>query len=185
MAGRHVSVAQQIRIREAVEPDAFGTACVEVDGWRATYQAIMPNEVLAQRTYEVRERYWAEVLRTASSQNKALYVAEGADRQIIGFGYVGPERQGDPIYRGELYGLYVLPEYQRRGIGQALTRIAVDHLATAGIHSLLVWVLAANPYRRFYEKLGGNLLRQERLNIGGRQLESIAYGWPETRALRV
>ena len=47
-----------------------------------------------------------------------VYVAENDAGEIVGFACGGPERSGDPVYTGELYGIYVLPEYHRRGIGR-------------------------------------------------------------------
>ncbi len=41
----------------------------------------------------------------------------------------------------------------------------------------------ANPCRRFYEALGGERLRDKQINVGGRQLVEIAYGWRDARTL--
>ncbi len=49
---------------------------------------------------------------------------------------------------------------------------------------MLVWVLADNPMRRFYEALGGRLLREKKVEIGGVALDEVAYGWRDTAALR-
>ena len=48
---------------------------------------------------------------------------------------------------------------------------------------MLVWVLAKNPYRRFYEKLGGKYLRSQQIDIGGSSYEEIAYGWEDLDAM--
>ena len=42
---------------------------------------------------------------------------------------------------------------------------------------MLLWVLAENPSRGFYEALGGAEVRQQTITIGGRELVEIAYGW--------
>jgi hypothetical protein len=60
---------------------------------------------------------------------------------------------------------------------------AVDNLLLQGMRSLLVWVLAANPYRRFYESLGGQPVRSRSLRIGGRRLEETGYGWETIKPL--
>jgi len=52
-------------------------------------------------------------------------VAEDAGR-VVGFITGGDERNKDDIYRGEIYTLYVLKHFQRRGIGGRL----VSALAT-------------------------------------------------------
>jgi hypothetical protein len=50
-------------------------------------------------------------------------------------------------------------------------------LAEGGSTSLLIWVLARNPSRRFYEAVGGELLGSQEIEIGGTRLEEVAYGW--------
>jgi len=49
--------------------------------------------------------------------------------------------------------LFILPEHQRRGIGGAVVRLAIDRARLAGV-PLQVWVLRVNPAKRFYERLG-------------------------------
>jgi len=48
---------------------------------------------------------------------------------------------------------------------------------------MLVWVLAENPNRRFYESLGGRFLRSTTITLGGADLEEWAYGWDDLRGL--
>ena len=42
---------------------------------------------------------------------------------------------------------------------------------------MLVWVLADNPSRGFYQALGGVQIRQQTITVGGAELLEIAYGW--------
>lgn len=48
---------------------------------------------------------------------------------------------------------------------------------------MLVWVLAENPFRRFYEALGGQYVRTEQFELGGAMLDEVAYGWRDIRTL--
>src|SRR5215470_19710462 len=48
--------------------------------------------------------------------------------------------------------LFILPEHQRRGIGGAMVRLAIDRARLVGV-PLQVWVLRLNPAKRFYERL--------------------------------
>jgi hypothetical protein len=48
---------------------------------------------------------------------------------------------------------------------------------------MLVWVLAKNPYRKFYDKLGGKYIRSKEIEIGGTTYEEVAYGWKDLRAI--
>ena len=87
-------------------------------------------------------------------------------------------------YDGELHALYVLPEHHRGGVGRALLASVASRLLDDGNRSMLVWVLAANPARRFYEALGGALVDQQAIvTIEDAELEEVPYGWDDLRTL--
>jgi hypothetical protein len=49
---------------------------------------------------------------------------------------------------------------------------------------MFLWVLEANaPARRFYETLGGALVRDQPIEIGGVIFTEVAYGWPDLDVL--
>ena len=177
----HGDAAGHADVREARCADAAGVARVHVESWRTTYRGIVPDDFLAGLSVEQRERHWARVLCGAGG-GEFVYVAE-EDGQIVGFASGGPERSGDPIHKGELYAIYVLNTHQRRGLGRSLTRAVAERLARGGMRSMLVWVLAANPWRRFYEALGGRQVYVKPVEIGGITLDEVAYGWTDVTRL--
>ena len=121
------------------------------------------------------------MLSTAPENNHFVYVAEDQAGQIIGFADGGPERTSNPIYKGELYAIYILEAYQRQGIGCRLTLSIAERLRVLGLHSMLVWVLVDNPAYRFYEALGGQKLHGKQIEVGGVTLNEVAYGWTDTK----
>lgn len=112
-----------------------------------------------------------------------VLVAEDESGTIVGFVSGGRERSGDTTYTGELYAIYLLEPFQGQGIGRQLTVALVRSLIEAGIPSLLLWVLAENPSRRFYEALGGQPVYEKMVTIGGTPLLEVGYGWREARAI--
>ena len=171
-----------MRIREASEEDAVAIARIHVDSWRTTYPGIVPDDILAGLSYERREDAWRATLSNPDTQ-EAVFVAEEVGGQIVGFASGGLERSGDPVYKGELYAIYLLQEYQGQGLGRELILTVVKRLLQEGFRSMLVWVLRENPSRGFYEKLGGQYVREQLIDIGDAQLVEVAYGWPDIRAL--
>jgi ribosomal protein S18 acetylase RimI-like enzyme len=167
-------------ICEARPQDIPAIAKVHVDSWRTTYRGIVASEFLASLSYEESERMWLNGL-ASSTHPVSLLVAETADGAVVGFAAGGPEREGDPNYQGEIYAIYLVQNYQRRGIGSALFKACVRELERRGFTSLLLWVLKANPARRFYETLGGKFLREKEIPIGNERLVEVAYGWTDTR----
>jgi GNAT superfamily N-acetyltransferase len=171
-----------MRIRLAQPTDAAALARIHVDTWRTTYTGIVPDAHLASLSYEARAKRWEETL-GAKDSSVFVFVAEDDDGQVVGFAVGGPERSGDPIYTGELYGIYLLKDYQRKGMGRQLVAAVVHRLLQMGYPSMLIWVLAQNPSRKFYAALGGQPVREQKIVIGGATLLEVAYGWQDIRPL--
>ena len=135
-------------IRPAHRDDAAGIARVHVDSWRTTYKGIVPDTILDNLSYETRTRQWYIGL---SNPNRTIfdYVATDPSDQIVGFVNGGTERSGDPEYKGELYAIYLLKEVQGQGLGRRLMLTLVERLVQERYTNMLLWVLAANPARKF------------------------------------
>ena len=174
-----------MRIREAVLADAGPMSKVHVDTWRSTYAGIVPAGHLASLSYRQRESRWEQIL-TADRPAENNFVAETDDGDIVGFAGGGPEREGNPTYRGELYGIYLLQDYQRVGLGRRLVAAVAMRLLADGFTSMLVWVLADNhPACWFYESLGGERVGRKTIFIGGADLAEVSYGWRDVAGLVV
>lgn len=172
-------------LRDATIDDIPGIARVHVDTWRAAYAGIMPREVLAGLSYERSQARLRERLLAPDARNRFTLVAEDGEGRIAGFAWGGPEGSGDGAALGEIYALYVLPAQQRRGTGQRLVQAAACRLLDLGFTSMRIWVLAANPARGFYERLGGRLEREQEGEIHGVRLRKAAYRWDDIRPLAV
>lgn len=172
-----------MRVRPAEPAEATAIARVHDACWRATYQGMMPDSVIAGSAFADREAMWGRLLGTPVAQ-RCAYVAEDAAGAIVGCAWGAREESGDAVYRGELYGIYLRAEHQRHGLGRRLLRAVAANLLAQGYPSLLLWALAANhPARRFYEALGGQLLRAKDTVIGGATVPEVAYGWRDIRDL--
>ena len=176
-----------MKIREAYQGDAAAMARVIVDSYRNAHRDHIPAESLMKFTYEESERNWARALRElsgSSERRECIYVAEDDAGNLIGVAMGGPERSNHPLFTGEIYILYLLPEYHRQGIGRRLTGQIVRRLVEWKMHSLIIRVLKANiPARRFYEALGGQLVLEEQIEEDGVVLEQVAYGWMDASRL--
>ncbi|HYF63174.1 MAG TPA: GNAT family N-acetyltransferase [Herpetosiphonaceae bacterium] len=160
-------------IRPAVPADAAAIAHVHVAAWRTTYPGLMPQHIIDSRSEEAMTDRWSASL--ASGRGVAL-VAE-IDGRVVGFVDGGAERTGDyPPHDGEIYSLYVLKEFQGRGLGRELVA-AMAGLLAPQFNGLLIWVLKGNPAQRFYEALGGTYLIEKSVEFHDTTIQEIAYGW--------
>jgi GNAT superfamily N-acetyltransferase len=71
----------------------------------------------------------------------------------------------------------VLRACHGRGIGRAVFDACHYELARCGHHGMLVWVLAQNPARRFYERLGGEPAGESEVALAGVRLRETAFVW--------
>jgi ribosomal protein S18 acetylase RimI-like enzyme len=151
--------------------------------WRSTYAGLVPDEVLQDLSVERRQTMWTDIL-TAHADILPALVAEESGIGICGFGNCGTLR-GDPVpgFDGEFKTLYLLPAYQRRGIGRGLFCRSATLLAERGYGSAIAWVLAGNPAFAFYEAMGGKVCAQRADEVFGAAVQEIGYGWTDLLAL--
>lgn len=165
-------------IREANESDASGIARVQVDAWQTTYKGIVPGDYLASYTYEKRAERWRQILASQKNQeNDFTFVAANSDEQIVGFASGGETEEPNEGFAGELIAIYLLKKYQGQGIGKLLVKAVAERFSRQQATSMLVWVLADNPFRAFYESLGGEHVTEKQMEIGGESLKAVSYGW--------
>ena len=163
-------------IRTCRTTDMHSISRVYIQTWRDTYLGILPFGYLYSMSSARLQRGLFDGLQ---SEQIVCYVAEAAGK-LVGFINGGYERNGDHIYSGEIYELYVLKEHQRQGVGSELVSALAAQFNHFGIYSMLVQVLDANPYRRFYEKINGIYLRNSRIAFAGDVLDVAVYGWIDT-----
>jgi ribosomal protein S18 acetylase RimI-like enzyme len=173
-----------ITIRSATLDDVKGIARVHIDTWRSTYRGIVPDDYLDSLSYENRADSWKKRIEEAAEGKWFIYVAVNENKQVVGFISGGPNRTDDPIYKGELYAIYIVQSCHGLGIGRKLSLALVKSLLTTDIASMMLWVFEKNTSaRRFYESLSGQFLRSNWFDISGVSIEEVAYGWLDIQAL--
>lgn len=170
-----------IRLRRAAFGDAKAIAHVHVETWRSAYAGLLPNEALIGMTTARKSRIWRHVL-GGQGGGEAVLVADHPTDGVIGFGSCGAARHRVSGCAGEVYTLYVLPDHHGKQIGRGLLVSLLDELVGDGLGSAMVWVLAGNPSKFFYEALGGQVAGNRRERLWGAELDEACYVWPDLRA---
>ena len=130
-----------LEVRAARGEDLVGAAEARVASWRGAFAGLVPQDFLDAMDPIAIAASWSESIASGRSR---LYVASTGDR-IIGYAGVGPERgPSAPPRTGELYALFVHPNYWGTGAGRALTDAALTDLRVAGCNAVWLWVLEAN-----------------------------------------
>jgi GNAT superfamily N-acetyltransferase len=174
-----------VTVRRAVPDDLQGMAQVHVETWKSTYRGIVPDDRLDRMTVESDIAGGFGSWLKAPPPGVAQFVAWTPSNGIVGFALACPAREPDPDFAGELGAIYVLKSHQSRGVGTALVREVVRYLLSTGKTSMIVWVLEQNPYRRFYERMGGTPVRKRlgHSRLAGGPLPEVGYGWRDIRSL--
>jgi GNAT superfamily N-acetyltransferase len=100
-----------------------------------------------------------------------------ADGVIRGFATTGPCRDNDARSAGELYAIYVHPDWWGSGMGLALIGDARRRLESLGYRKAALWVLAGNERaQRFYRADGWNSDGSERREeVHGIVIDELRY----------
>lgn len=175
-------------IRKATQDDIPTIAALHIEGWKGAYGGIVDQAYLDSLTVEKRIKDWQGWLAAEESE---VFLAE-EDGKPAGFVVIGrtktPPPGSSPIrpsHSGEIYALYLHPDFWRKGIGTTLIKHAARELKERKHSTVCLWVLDANVRARaFYEKMGGQKIGNKMIEIGPSKLKEVCYGWKDTSALR-
>jgi GNAT superfamily N-acetyltransferase len=166
-----------ICLRNAKPSDARAIARIHVETWRTTYPGMLPDRALIDMNIDGKARSWRSMLEHPESAGTVLVAEEKGEGGTIGFASASRNRHDILPFLGEVQTLYVLPDWQNQGIGRVLLEGCFAALRGRGFDSAVVWVLADNPARFFYERMGGKRAGERDESLWGATLHEIAYGW--------
>jgi 3-deoxy-manno-octulosonate cytidylyltransferase (CMP-KDO synthetase) len=166
----------EITFREATEGDIPAISRIQIDSWKRSFASLVPQEFL--ETMSVEKRVEAFKQRFAEGGFYKMFVAEDANNGIVGFADIGQPRS-EHKFDAELYAIYFLPEFQRRGIGTRLFRLCQRTIVEHGCNSMCLDTLEVNPYRKFYDKLGGKVVASGSHKLAGVEFKTLIYGWSD------
>ncbi|AEJ44187.1 GCN5-related N-acetyltransferase [Alicyclobacillus acidocaldarius subsp. acidocaldarius Tc-4-1] len=169
-----------ITFRAARPADLEGVGRVHVETWRQAYRGVVPSSFLARMDPAMS----AERFRKRLSDPKQAFWVALAGEDVVGFASGGPNRLADFEADAEIYTLYVCPSWQGRGIGRRLVGQLADWFKQQGHQSVAVVTFRANPWRRFYERLGGRIAGEKTFEVDGVALPEVVYCWSDVEELR-
>jgi GNAT superfamily N-acetyltransferase len=172
-----------IHVRPAKRGDAAAVARIHIAAWRAAYAGILPDNYLVCMSESGQARQWSRAIRRNDHLHR-VFVAADLDETgdtVAGFASCGPARHAPGSLRsandGEIFTLYVDLDRQGEGMGRALLEHCLETLARERRREAVVWVIAANPARFFYEAQGAKCFAERRESFAGRELVMKGYAW--------
>ena len=168
-------------IRIATSEDISDLATIHVAGWQGAYGGLIDQAYIDSQDIDKRKTDWSEWIKE-EDVDRLLAIVDG---KAVGFVAYGPLRTAPPgtskirpLYSSEIYGLYLLPDYWRQGIGTQLIQQAVQNLKAKKHTSMCLWVLDKNKRAcGFYEKVGAQRVGKKMVEFGPSKMKEICYGW--------
>ncbi len=166
-------VQTSITIRKARRADADEIADVHDAAWRDAYRGVIPGRELERMIARRGPKWW----RSAIARGSRLVVLD-FDDSIGGYASYGRNRVPALPYQGELFELYLAPEFQGLGFGRRLFQAVREDLAEHGYQNMVVWALADNERAiGFYERMGGRVVRRAPERFGTETRDRVAYAF--------
>jgi len=162
-----------IDIRRAAPQDAEAIAAVHQEAWRGAYAGIIPHRALNAMLGRRGPSWWASAIRRAAT---VIVVELGGE--VAGYATLGRNRSRDLPQQGEIYEIYLRPEYQGIGLGTRLFAAARAQLAANGLKGLVVWALEENGGALdFYTGTGGRDVAEGVEIFDSKALRKVAFVW--------
>lgn len=159
--------------RRALKEDAQEIALVHDESWNNAYSGMVPHQALSRMIRRRDSAWWADAI----ARKTVILVVEIND-QIIGYATLGRNRVKTLPFDGEIYEIYLLPEYQGIGLGTKLFIAARSELSRRGLKGTVVWALEDNnPALNFYKNAGGREIAEGKENFDGKDLQKVAFSW--------
>lgn len=168
-----------IRIRPARFEDMAAVGEVVVQSWQHTFKGLLPQVFLSSLTRDAQQHRHEQSFAHSGVHYR---VAENAN-EVVGFASGGPGRDPEFTVQNELYAIYLMPGFERQGIGRRLFHSVTLGLARSERDGLYVTVLAVNPNRVFYARLGGAEMDGPSLQLGNHHYPQVVFWWEKLPAI--
>lgn len=147
--------APPYRMRPARLDDVAALQATAATCWYATYGEIYTPVFIANF---LARAYTPAGLRHAIQDAASCFLVVAREDELVGFGQVGPAfhaGDGPQLAPNDLYRLYLLPEYQRQGLGSCLLGGLEAWLREQGADCYGCYVHARNEIgKTFYARKG-------------------------------
>jgi ribosomal protein S18 acetylase RimI-like enzyme len=164
-----------LTVRVARPNDAAEVARIYIESWHDTYPAVLPRAMLCAMTPAGQTARWSSAIRSQRREN--VLVAEDPSAGIVGMVSLGPSRDRNLGFDGEVYTLYVDPNYFGRGVGRTLLNGAFAVLKMRDFAACVIWAHSRNNARFFYETMGGRAVAERTVRMMGDVVPETAFGW--------
>ena len=141
-----------LEIRKSYPTDAYTLINISDITWKNAFYDILPNGILHDNLQNVEKR--VNHLQDQINENNRIFVAL---EDGVPIGYIFYAKAQNVVYdsAAEIRSIYILPEYQKQGIGTKLFNTALEEIKNLGYKSLILYSPQNVSSISFFLKLGG------------------------------
>jgi GNAT superfamily N-acetyltransferase len=162
-----------IDVRPAAPGDAAALSDVHRQAWQYCYSGLIPHKALSTMMERRDETWWRKATHGVAS---ILVVDIGG--KIAGYATLGLNRARNLAYDGEIYEIYMRPEYQGVGLGHVLFNESRRALTSLGYRGLVVWCLEdCDVAANFFRSNGGLDMVEGYEDFGPVTLKKLGFIW--------
>lgn len=167
------------RVRPIAPPDAPALATLFRAAWFEAYSGLLPHDYIKRLTDKRNAAWWLDRIPARPDQklgNEPLIL--DINDTVAGYALCGPLRMSRRR-SGEIYELYLAPDYQGQGHGELLFEACRYLLDQKSLPGLTVWMLATNTRAQdFYWRRGGRPSIYRDDVLGGVRVPLVGYAFP-------
>ena len=162
-----------IQIRHANPSEAIITTKIRMHSWLSAYDHIFGKPAIIKNFEDKLSDVHYKKATKKLILNKKMFVACD-DGKPVGMMVIDKPKSGMAMM--EVHALYVLPEYQRYGIGKMLMNHAISIANSHNISKLNWFALKDNVIgNSFYQKIGGKLVSTKIQKVCGVDSQLVEY----------
>ncbi len=163
-----------IVIRNATINDAEKIAEIKIEGWQTAYRGIIDSVFLDNMDINAE----IEKRKRNLEEGASIVIAE-LNNEVVGFCLYrdyNENLESFPNTDCEISALYIKSSLKRKGIGTKLMQNVILKLQNLGKTKIILGCLKENySSRAFYEKMGGKILKMEKITFGNKEYEEVIY----------
>jgi len=153
-----------VEIRKAYPTDAYALINIRDIVWKSEFYDFLPNGIIFEMARNVEKRI--NHLKDQITENNRIFVAFNDDVPV---GYIFYAKAQNIVYdsAAEIRDIYILPEFQRKGIGTQLFEKALEEIKRLGFSSLILYCPWESKGISFFLKMNGEKKELITKNVNG------------------
>ncbi len=158
-------------IREAILSDSNVIAEIIVETWQKSFINIIDQNYIESMDVQ----RFVNIMKDNIQLNKEIIFVYEENEIIKGF--ISGKITEYSDHQCEIVGFYILPKYQRMGIGKILFQQIIEYFSRHNYKKMILWTLNSAKNNSFYKNNGGEITDKKILEIGGKTYDGIGFSF--------